>query len=365
LTSSLRRGRGWRQVSLAVITTLAALLGTILLAPASSAAGAAVSLPKDESPHRPSWTEWWYFTGHLTGTDASGKSHSYGFYYTVVRSDVLNVEPVATLYSGQFAVTDLTRGTFYKNTQDIGFQPDRVPPQGGYNNTVGAWNMNGRNGQNHITAGDRNYSLNLSLNQSQPAALHGDGGVIPYGVFGSSGYYSETNLKASGTVNDHGVPVHVTGIAWQDHQWGNFAKGPGGWTWFALQLNNNTQYMLYFLKDAHGNLVQTVGTRVNVDGSTDPLSASDLSETPLGSWTSPATKITYPQDWKVTVPGGQLTVTALEQDQEMTNPGTGDNWEGDSSVSGTINGQPVTGQAYAEVMPNSTTMPQPGDLGSL
>jgi hypothetical protein len=27
-----------------------------------------------------------------------------------------------------------------------------------------------------------------------------------------------------------------------------------------------------------------------------------------------------------------------------------------------VGGQPITGQAYSEVMPNTTTMPQPGDL---
>jgi predicted secreted hydrolase len=161
-------------------------------------------------------------------------------------------------------------------------------------------------------------------------------------------------------VIDHGTTVHVTGLSWQDHQWGNFTRGPGGWTWFAIQLNNNTQYMLYFLKDANGNLIQTVATKVNPDGSTVALSPSDVSQTPLGSWTSPTSGITYPQNWQVTVPGGQLTVTALQQNQEMIVSGH-DNWEGDSSVSGTINGWPVTGQSYAEVMPNTTTMPQPGD----
>jgi hypothetical protein len=83
-------------------------------------------------------------------------------------------------------------------------------------------------------------------------------------------------------------------------------------------------------------------------------------------WTSPASGLTYPQNWTVTVPSGQLTVTALEPDQEMTNLGsTGNNWEGDSSVSGTIHGVAVTGQSYAEIMPNTTTMPQPGDLTGL
>jgi predicted secreted hydrolase len=363
MTPTLRKGRR-RRVTVIGIAVLAALFGTCALIPAARAGTAAVKLPADESPHPGSSTEWWYFNGHLTGTDPSGKTHDYGFYFTILRTNILALEPVASLYSGQFAVTDLTRGTFDEDTFDIGLGHDNVPAKGGYNNTVGSWNMNGINGQNHIKAGDGAYGLNLSLDQPTPAALHGGDGVIDYGPYGTSGYYSETSLKTSGTVTDHGVPVKVTGISWQDHQWGNFAKGPGGWTWFAVQLRNGVQYMLYFIHDASGKSDSVIGTRVNPDGSTVNLPPGELSQTPTSSWTSPKTKITYPQDWRVSVPGGQFTITALEKNQEMTNIGTGNNWEGDSSVTGTLNGQAVTGQAYSEVMPN-LTMPQPGDLGSL
>jgi predicted secreted hydrolase len=80
-----------------------------------------------------------------------------------------------------------------------------------------------------------------------------------------------------------------------------------------------------------------------------------MSQTPLSTWTSPNTKITYPQNWTVTVPGGQLTVTALEANQELYVPfvDTG-YWEGDSSVTGTIGGAAVTGQAYVEITPTYT-----------
>jgi predicted secreted hydrolase len=335
-----------------------------MLVPAARASTPAVSLPQDESPHPSASTEWWYFTGHLTGKDIFGKSHSYGFEVVFVRSNLANVEPVAALYNGQFAVTDLTRGTFDYDTLNDSLQADNVPPGGGYDTTINTWNIHGANGKNHVFAFDTKYALNLELDQSQPAALHGSSGLIPYGPFASSYYYSETNLQASGTVIDHGLPVAVTGIAWQDHQWGDFAAGPGGWTWFSVQLSNHTQYMLYFIKDANGNLVQVVATQVNADGTYEAVPADQVSETPLSSWTSPSTGITYPLDWLVTLPGGQLTVTALQQNQEVTNISVQDYWEGDSSVTGTINGQSVTGQSYVEVQP-TFSVPQPGDIGAL
>src|SRR5690349_1948138 len=33
-----------------------------------------VRFPQDEAPHR-DLTEWWYYTGHMEGQDASGKMH--------------------------------------------------------------------------------------------------------------------------------------------------------------------------------------------------------------------------------------------------------------------------------------------------
>jgi predicted secreted hydrolase len=323
----------------------------------AQATTAAISLPKDESPHPSSGMEWWYYNGHLTGVDPSGKVHRYGFLLSFIRIND-GQEPASALYNGQFAITDLTRGAYEADMSEYAQQPDVVPPQGGYNITINGWNMNGINGQNNLTAAfkDGNYGINLTADQSKPAALHGNGGIIPYGPFGQSYYYSETDLHASGTLMDHGVPVKVTGSAWEDHQWGNFSTGTGGWTWFSVQLANDTQYMLYFIHDANGNLVQIVGTKVNPDGSTVNLDPSQISETPLGSWTSPTTHVTYPQNWLVKVPGGEFTVLAQQADQEptaLTPAGTYTGyWEGTSTVTGAVNGVPAIGQAYVEITPN-------------
>ena len=344
----------WLQRCLIASALAASILAPVVTAVPASASGTAVSLPGDEGPHTSSSMEWWYFTGHLTGTDIFGGKHSYGFELTFIRLNE-GIEPLAA-YDGQFAITDLTRGTFKSNMLAVSVQADNVPSGGGFNTTVDGWNMQGKSGQNHVSAAflDASYAISLNLDQSTPAALHGSGGLIDYTPFGTSYYYSETNLQASGTLIDHGLPVSVTGVAWQDHQWGNFT-GTGGWTWFATQLSNGTQYMLYFLHDASGNVVNKVGTLVNPDGSTVNLDPSSLSDTPLGSWTSPNTGITYPQNWQVTVPGGQFTVTALEADQELSVPIVNSGyWEGDSAVSGTINGASVTGQGYAEITPTYT-----------
>lgn len=336
------------------------LVGVLACCPLAPAAMPNVVLPGDESAHPDSPMEWWYFTGHLTGTDIFGKKHSYGFEETMIRMDLLNTEPFACLYSGHLAISDLTRGTFKQDMSTISIQPDVVPCGGGFNNTVGTLHMDGKNGVNHVNAAgfcDLSYSsINLTLKQSTPAAMHGGAdGIMPYADFGESAYYSQTRLKVSGTLFDHGVLVFVSGNAWMDHQWGDF-NGVGGWEWFSMQLPDNTQYMLYFINDSTGAIVEKVGTRVNPDGTATDLDPASISMTPLGTWTSPHTGITFHSGWDVTIPGGALRVTPRIIDSELSSPifPTGSYWEGSCTITGTINGQAVNGQGFTELTPTFT-----------
>lgn len=333
---------------------VAVALGSCLVPQAASAQLAPVAIPQDEAAHPNNWMEWWYFVGHLTGKDLLGNTHHYGFDETFIRSDALALEPVAAVYEGHFEITDLDRKTFNCYADAISLQPDVVPPGGGFNNILDGWHMDGYDGTMHVQGflPDLSYTAALTLTQSTPPALHGNEGIIAYGVFGTSAYFSYTNLQVSGVVYDHGMPVQVTGIAWHDHQYGDFAATPGGWDWFSLQLGNGTQYMLYFLLDGSGNLVQKLGTQVNADGSTVNLDPNAIVETKLATWTSPSTGATYHTSWAIQVPGGQLSVVGLIPASEVTSSQAGSNyWEGDSTVTGTVNGKAVTGVAYVEELP--------------
>jgi predicted secreted hydrolase len=142
-----------------------------------------------------------------------------------------------------------------------------------------------------------------------------------------------------------------------DHQWGdfNFASG-AGWDWFSLQLADGRQYMLYFIRDASGAIVQTLATQVNPGGQTTNLDPSSFSETTTGSWASPATGITYGSGWQVTVPGGHLTIKPDLVNQELNLASTQGvvYWEGDVAVTGNIGGSPVVGAGYTEINPPSS-----------
>ncbi len=63
-------------------------------------------------------------------------------------------------------------------------------------------------------------------------------------------------------MTDHGSTVEVTGESWMDHQWYNPTHNAGGWNWFSVQLDNFTQYMLAFIQDGNGKIVQVIATEV-------------------------------------------------------------------------------------------------------
>ena len=120
-----------------------------------------------------------------------------------------------------------------------------------------------------------------------------------------------------------------------------------------MQLSNGQQYMLYFIRDESGQIVQTIGTRVDPGGRVTHLAPASFAEQATGSWTSPATGITYGSGWQVTVPGGHLTVTPdlLDQELDLLSTQGVAYWEGDVSIQGKIDGSPVHGVGYTEINP--------------
>ncbi|MBV8083654.1 MAG: carotenoid 1,2-hydratase [Chloroflexi bacterium] len=321
-----------------------------VLAPPSAGPSASalppLQLPQDDAPHD-ALTEWWYYTGHLAA--AGGKA--YGFELVIFQGNRAN-DPTA--YAAHFAVTDNTRGQFqFAERTAAGSQVHAGP---GYDLNMNGWLVGGTNGHDHLTADMPDYAIDLDLASLKPAALHGGDGIISFGPAGDSYYYSRTRLDLHGTLSDHGQPLAVTGLAWMDHQWGNFITGAGGWDWFAIQLDDETEMMLFFLRDAAGKDTQPYGTLVDGSGRETLLPPGSFSERSASTWTSPTTGVTYPSGWTVDAGGAQLTLTPTVVDQEL-NPlrSTGfPYWEGDVTISGTKAGRTLTGQGYVELVGYNT-----------
>ena len=331
-----------------------------------------VVLPRDDAPHD-RLTEWWYYTGHLV--DETGGR--WGFEYVVFRAERGGF-PVA--WASHLALTDESGGRFtYAQRSEIGPQVDRSPPAGdgfsfaltGFDPTrpdavTGApWTMSGSGGRDRLTAtlvpeeslGDRvatPLGLDLELVATRPEALHDRDGWIDFGPAGGSYYYSRTRMDATGTLEVDGRRLTVEGLAWFDHQWGDFiAVGGGGWDWFAVNLDDGTDLTISLVRDRDGGYPLVYGTLVEVDGTVRHLPRHSLSVDVTARWTSPTTGADYPAGWRIEVPDEELRIDlrpTVAQQELDTRATTGVvYWEGSQVVRATRAGRPVGGEAYVEL----------------
>lgn len=323
-------------------------------------AGTVIRFPEDEAPHA-TLTEWWYYTGHVQTADGA----RYGIEFVIFQGSRADF-PMG--YAAHFAVINPQTGAFSYDEASSIARGVVFGGSGGFDLHVNTWTMRGLGGTDHLNAAMTSgaYAIDLTATDQKGPVLQG-GGEFSYGPGGSSYYYSRTRMRPSGTITVSGVakPI-VDGTLWFDHQWGNFLPSNGGWDWFSTQLDDNSEMMIYHLRDPSGKILQTFGEYVppcpQGCAPTKPVPAIELSQdqfaiTPLSSWTSPASGITYPSGWHVTVqargdvPAMDLTYTPVIPNAELdTRQSTGViYWEGDSTITGTKAGAPITGSGYVEL----------------
>jgi predicted secreted hydrolase len=314
-----------------------------------------VRLPQDEASHR-DLNEWWYYTGHMNAVTPDGKTHHYGFELVFFQASRSDLPP---FYAAHFAISDITRGEFHFDQRRL-IEPGAVRPNGtstsGIHVSIGDWSIQGVNGLDHLSAEMVNYTLHVDVLGLKPAILHNGNGLITYGLGGFSYYYSRTRMALSGLLIDHHQSLHVNGVVWMDHQWGNFLTlGGGGWDWFSIQLNNETEMMLYLIRDATGKTISTYVEYVGPQADVHLLTPGDLRLDVLDHWKSPATGVNYPSGWHLEVNDQQfqtsLTLTPELKDQELVvYQSTGNSyWEGAVSILGRSAGQVVQGEGYVEL----------------
>jgi predicted secreted hydrolase len=306
----------------------------------------AFEFPRDDGPHDER-IEWWYVTGHLF-TDSGDR---YGFEMVVFK---LKLDALVA-YASHVAVVDSVTGTFSYDEQLVFGDSASTPvPGGGYNLQLGEWQMSGADGNDRLVGNVPGYAFTLQTRSTKPPALHDGDGLVEYDDGQYSYYYSRTRLETTGILEVDGQELTVRGEAWMDRQWGSFATWEGGgWDWFALQLDDGRDLMLYLTYEPDGSPAIVDGSIVAPDGSLTLLEADDFSVTPTDTWTSPQTGVTYPSGWTVDVPSEslELSVTPVLLDQELdaTRSSGQIYWEGQVTVEGTQGGKPVGGLGYVEL----------------
>lgn len=290
----------------------------------------AVTLPADEAIHDQP-VEWWYWTGHLR--DPAGRW--FGFeqtFFAVQAGPVLG-------RSVHVGLTDIDDATLHHHVvyEDGGYGA----MENGFDLAMAGQSAAGANGTETLDAdfGDVSWALSLEA-RKPPVFQHGDG-YHDYDVGGYTWYYSRERIDVEGSLEVGGTAREVTGQAWFDHQWGNLLSTTNaGWDWFALQLDDDREIMLFLVRGSEDVIG---GSITDAACNTREIDPAELTVTPTGEWTSPATGCTYPFGWEVSLGDLDLVVTPLVDDQEMVNDYK-TYWEGTCAVTGD-----ATGRAYVEL----------------
>jgi predicted secreted hydrolase len=322
----------------------------------------------DHFDHPDYRTEWWYYTGNLH--DPNG--HRYGFELTFFRQ-ALSLPKSAVestgavwrpdqIYLAHLALTDITAHTFYHterlNRAGPGLAGASLADRKYWNGNWQVYWKNLTTAEQRLQAVCDRFTLTLDLMPAKPAVINGVDGVSQKGPEPgeASHYISFTRLSASGQLNG----TAVSGLAWMDHEFFSQPSNPrlAGWDWFAIQLENNEELMLYQLRDHSGKISPySSGTYVDAKGVAHHLTADQVTLTPGRHWNK------YPVEWQISVPslGLQLAERTTLDDQELTSDSgpSPSYWEGAVTYSGTIHSQPTRGLGYLEM----TGYAQPIRLG--
>jgi predicted secreted hydrolase len=324
--------------------------------------GRTISLPRDHYSHPDFKTEWWYYTGHLESE--SGKS--YGYQVTFFRFGLRDrqddkVQPplFTDLYLAHFALSDKQEKRFlYRERANRGVKNKAGAAVDRYLVWNEDWKVEARGDSHLIEIRDREVALRLRLIALKPPALHGDRGLSRKGEGKgrASYYYSLTRMKTEGELEIGARREKVQGLSWMDHEFGSDQLGEDqvGWDWFSIQLENNTEIMLYLIRRKDGSPdPYSSGTLVSANGATRHLALSDFRIDVLERWKSPKSGGNYPMRWKVAIPSEEIELEIApfypEQELDTRKSTKVTYWEGAARVSGSFKNKPIRGLGYVEM----------------
>lgn len=306
-------------------------------------AGSPVSLPADDAYQPDQLLQWWYWVGHLT----SEYGARYAFQEVFFAGELLGC---IRGQMAQHALAELDTNRWHDGQLVWPWGPREVPNGFSLATPTGNIMASGGNGQDTLHSELGGHVIDLVVQQKRDPVIHYDGQLHNYAFGGNTYYYSRTLMDAQGTLRTpDGQTQKLSGIVWFDRQYGELIQAVlVGWQWFAIQLDDNTQIMLF---DFNQQPEELYGSITHPDGTTQDLGPGDYTVDVFQWWRSPETNINFPAGWRIGFPGGtQLIVKPQMSNQEMSGrfwigPRY---WEGSCDV--TQAGSSRKGVAYVELV---------------
>lgn len=328
--------------------------------------------PEDHWSHPNTKTEWWYLTAQLQ--DLDDPAAQFGMQFTLFRIGLTPEAPApgsawsaSDLVMGHAAIGELAPGAGRHHFSEVLYRA--TPLLGGFGEypdsliawcrapagTDGRWTLTWNGEAFDIAMADSAQGLayRLATKPEKPLVFQGPNGYSRKGAgpTSASQYVSFTRLTVEGTLRVGGRERRVRGLGWFDQEFGSNQLEPQqvGWDWFSLQLDDSRELMLYQLRDRAGRADWRRGTLVEKDGRVRYLAPGDWTLSPEGAWTSPATKLRYPERWRLALPSAGLALTIVPRlaAQENASRLSGLHyWEGAVELRGA--GGERLGQGYVE-----------------
>jgi len=317
--------------------------------------------PADHGPHDDFQTEWWYYTGNVQTPDGRHFGYQLTFFRRALvppaeRQARLSDWATDQVYMAHFALTDVAGKRFQSFER---FERGAAGLAGAQASPFDVWLDDWSVEQvepnvYRLRASQGDLALDLQLQDRKGPVLQGDQGYSQKGPDpgNASYYYSLTRLETSSTMRVGDASYQVNGFSWMDHEWSTsyLTSNQVGWDWFALQLGDGSELMMFQIRKADGSVDPFAsGTLIAPDGTTRRLSRDDFQITVGATWRSPRSGATYPAAWTIKVPSAGLTldITPYLADQELNVSFT--YWEGAVQISGAHAGRAVSGSGYIEM----------------
>ena len=314
--------------------------------------GSLISFPVDEGRHLSEPVEWWYTTGHITGL-TTGIHYSYMltyFSYPIGGFDGFRILTFSDddnqIFSSEMQV--LNYNTLATDKLDI-----EAVTSGG----TETWKNKYNAGQilpfqYELSAASPQVSLDLSYDALKKPLILGDDGYLLQASYAYTYYYSQTALDITGNITYNGLTEVVTGTAWIDRQYGSMNPSAGTqYEWFSIQLSNGMDLNLWNIFE-NNQIPDDPRYKIlaaYVDENTQ-YTTSDFELQRLSFVYMPDQQRCYAQSWRLTSPLNDvdLLITTGYSDSEVQMPFRF--YEGSTQITGTVNGQAVTGVGFAELL---------------
>ncbi len=287
--------------------------------------GRALVFPQDFGAHPEHRTEWWYVTGWLDTPDGKPLGFQVTFFRSRTEHDPANPSAFAPkqLIIGHAALSDPATGRLLHDQRSAreGFGLAWAKT-GTTDVKLEDWSMRrGADGRYRVTVRGAELAFELQLAPAQPVLLQGDAGFSRKGpkLGHASYYYSEPQLRVSGSVTRAGKAIEVKGTAWLDHEWSSqvLETNAAGWDWTGINLDDGGALMAFQIRARDGSKLWAHATLRDAGGRLTQYAPEQVSFTPQAQWRSPRTGASYPVATTIRTGTASWQLKPLQADQEL------------------------------------------------